>query len=101
MAVLTRFPAGWRTFPTQQLAFIPRALHKSAASEALEIPVPGEEALSAQLVVPGVLDKPSSRSLKTEIKSLKEMPGPGMLSNLFEFFWRDGFSRIHEIQVII
>ncbi|KAM4626738.1 cytochrome P450 27C1 [Discoglossus pictus] len=26
------------------------------------------------------------------------MPGPGTLTNLIEFFWRDGFSRIHEIQ---
>ncbi|XP_075037211.1 cytochrome P450 27C1 [Mixophyes fleayi] len=31
-------------------------------------------------------------------KSLKEMPGPSTLTNLVEFFWRDGFSRIHEIQ---
>ncbi|XP_063790040.1 cytochrome P450 27C1 isoform X2 [Pseudophryne corroboree] len=31
-------------------------------------------------------------------KSLKEMPGPSTLTNLTEFFWRDGFSRIHEIQ---
>uniref|UniRef100_A0A3Q4BRP7 Uncharacterized protein n=1 Tax=Mola mola TaxID=94237 RepID=A0A3Q4BRP7_MOLML len=27
------------------------------------------------------------------------MPGPGTLANLIEFFWRDGFSRIHEIQM--
>uniref|UniRef100_A0A3B3DN54 Cytochrome P450, family 27, subfamily C, polypeptide 1 n=1 Tax=Oryzias melastigma TaxID=30732 RepID=A0A3B3DN54_ORYME len=27
------------------------------------------------------------------------MPGPSTLSNLIEFFWRDGFSRIHEIQL--
>ncbi|XP_037552562.1 cytochrome P450 27C1 [Nematolebias whitei] len=99
MAVMTRFPAGWRTFPTQHLVFISRTLHKSAASEALEIPAPGEEALTGRLMVPEVLNKPSYKSLKTEIKSLKEMPGPGMLSNLFEFFWRDGFSRIHEIQM--
>ncbi|KAM9304821.1 cytochrome P450 27C1 [Gastrophryne carolinensis] len=26
------------------------------------------------------------------------MPGPGTLTNLLEFFWRDGFSRIHQIQ---
>ncbi|XP_066465604.1 cytochrome P450 27C1 [Tiliqua scincoides] len=32
------------------------------------------------------------------VKSLKEMPGPKTFSNLVEFFWRDGFGRIHEIQ---
>uniref|UniRef100_A0A8D0C006 Cytochrome P450 family 27 subfamily C member 1 n=1 Tax=Salvator merianae TaxID=96440 RepID=A0A8D0C006_SALMN len=32
------------------------------------------------------------------VKSLKEMPGPKTLSNLIEFFWKDGFGRIHEIQ---
>ncbi|KAM8933776.1 cytochrome P450 27C1 [Pelodytes ibericus] len=26
------------------------------------------------------------------------MPGPSTLTNLYEFFWKDGFSRIHEIQ---
>ncbi|KAG9477549.1 hypothetical protein GDO78_002769 [Eleutherodactylus coqui] len=26
------------------------------------------------------------------------MPGPSTLTNLVEFFWRDGFSRIHELQ---
>ncbi|XP_073404049.1 cytochrome P450 27C1-like [Dendrobates tinctorius] len=31
-------------------------------------------------------------------RSLKEMPGPRTLTNLRELFWRDGFSRIHEIQ---
>ncbi|XP_043934173.1 cytochrome P450 27C1-like [Protopterus annectens] len=33
-----------------------------------------------------------------EVKTLKEMPGPSTLTNLIEFFWRDGFSRIHKIQ---
>ncbi|KAK2853864.1 hypothetical protein Q5P01_006525 [Channa striata] len=32
-------------------------------------------------------------------KTLKEMPGPSTLSNLIEFFWKDGFSRVHEIQL--
>ncbi|XP_018409948.1 PREDICTED: cytochrome P450 27C1 [Nanorana parkeri] len=31
-------------------------------------------------------------------KSLKEMPGPSTFRNLVEFFGKDGFSRIHEIQ---
>ncbi|TSK62674.1 Cytochrome P450 27C1 [Bagarius yarrelli] len=33
------------------------------------------------------------------VKSLREMPGPGAIGNLIEFFYRDGFSRIHEIQM--
>lgn len=33
------------------------------------------------------------------VKSLHEMPGPNTLYNLYEFFWKDGFGRIHEIQV--
>ncbi|XP_067890578.1 cytochrome P450 27C1 [Heterodontus francisci] len=32
-------------------------------------------------------------------KNLSEMPGPSTWSNLVEFFWRDGFSRIHDIQL--
>ncbi|XP_017296078.1 cytochrome P450 27C1 [Kryptolebias marmoratus] len=96
MAVLTRVTTPWRTFPARQLVFIPRALHKSAASEALEIPAPGEGAMPGRLMAPAAAEV---RSLKAAVKSLKEMPGPGTLSNLIEFFWRDGFSRIHEIQM--
>lgn len=32
-------------------------------------------------------------------RSLAAMPGPRTLANLVEFFGKDGFSRIHEIQV--
>ncbi|XP_006258949.1 cytochrome P450 27C1 isoform X1 [Alligator mississippiensis] len=32
------------------------------------------------------------------VRSLQEMPGPNLFCNLYEFFWKDGFSRIHEIQ---
>lgn len=32
-------------------------------------------------------------------RSLAAMPGPRTLANLVEFFCKDGFSRIHEIQV--
>ncbi|XP_056391494.1 LOW QUALITY PROTEIN: cytochrome P450 27C1-like [Hyla sarda] len=35
---------------------------------------------------------------RAQVKSLREMPGPRTLTNLREFFWKDGFSRIHEIQ---
>lgn len=34
-----------------------------------------------------------------KVKTLHEMPGPSTIANLVEFFYRDGFSRIHEIQV--
>ncbi|KAG7482312.1 cytochrome P450 27C1 [Solea senegalensis] len=76
----------------KQLSVILRHLHKSATSEALEISATGEEAMPQRLITPA--DVGGTR----RIKSLKEMPGPSTLSNLVEFFWRDGFSRIHEIQ---
>lgn len=60
-----------------------RLLHKS--SETFGISAAGGEAAAEPLIA--------------TVKSLKEMPGPSTLSNLVEFFWRDGFSRIHEIQV--
>uniref|UniRef100_A0AAQ5XVY7 Cytochrome P450, family 27, subfamily C, polypeptide 1 n=1 Tax=Amphiprion ocellaris TaxID=80972 RepID=A0AAQ5XVY7_AMPOC len=49
--------------------------------------------------MPDTLMAPADVGEKTKVKSLKEMPGPSTLSNLIEFFWRDGFSRIHEIQM--
>lgn len=42
---------------------------------------------------------PSPHPSHRRVKSLQEMPGPKTFSNLVEFFWKDGFSRIHEIQV--
>ncbi|XP_043999470.1 cytochrome P450 27C1 [Gambusia affinis] len=99
MAMLNRFSvACWKSVPAgllnEQLLVVSRALHKSAASEALEISATGEEAMQAgRLIEPAVVREAS------KIKSLKEMPGPSTLSNLIEFFWRDGFGRIHEIQV--
>ncbi|XP_061082749.1 cytochrome P450 27C1 [Conger conger] len=32
------------------------------------------------------------------LKTLKDMAGPSTISNIIDFFFRDGFSRIHEIQ---
>ncbi|KAK6484884.1 cytochrome P450 27C1 isoform X1 [Huso huso] len=49
-------------------------------------------------VLPEMLMQPQARPKEGRVKSLKEMPGPKTLTNLVEFFWRDGFSRIHEIQ---
>lgn len=98
MAILNRFSgACWKSVPTgqlnEQLFLVSRALQKSAASEALEIPAAGGEAMSGRLVAPGVVRE------NRKIKTLQEMPGPSTLSNLIEFFWKDGFSRIHEIQM--
>ncbi|XP_056134713.1 cytochrome P450 27C1 [Lampris incognitus] len=70
-----------------------RALHKTAASEVLRISTAeGEEGMAETLITSAPVGK------KTAAKTLKEMPGPSTLSNLIEFFYRDGFSRIHEIQ---
>ena len=98
MAILNKFTtACWRNFqgdrPNRQLFSILRALHKSAASEALGISAAGEESMAERLIAPADVGE------KATVKTLKEMPGPSTLSNLIEFFWRDGFSRIHEIQV--
>ncbi|XP_029947141.1 cytochrome P450 27C1 [Salarias fasciatus] len=76
-----------------QLVYVLRALHKSATSEALGISATEEEAMSSSLI------RPVDVGEKTRVKTLKEMPGPSTLSNLVEFFWRDGFGRIHEIQM--
>ncbi|MEQ2181020.1 hypothetical protein GOODEAATRI_007087 [Goodea atripinnis] len=97
MAVLNRFTgACWKRVPAgllnEQLLLFTRALHKSAASEALEISTTGDEAMSGRVIATAELRE------KSEIKNLEEMPGPSTLSNLIEFFWRDGFGRIHEIQ---
>lgn len=98
MALLKQFTTAYlRGFQgdrlNKQLFSMLRALHKSAASEALGISAAGEEAMPQRLITPAQVDDNS------RVKTLKEMPGPSTLSNLVEFFWRDGFSRIHEIQV--
>ena len=100
MAILNHFTtACWKTFRgdrlNKQLFFILRALHKSAASEAFGISAAGEEAMPDRLITPEDVGE------KPRIMTLKEMPGPSTLSNLIEFFWRDGFGRIHEIQVMV
>lgn len=76
-----------------QLFFFTRALHKSAASETYGMSTAREGAMPERLI------PTTDVGDKTAIKNLKDMPGPSTLSNLVEFFWRDGFSRIHEIQV--
>ncbi|XP_034733576.1 cytochrome P450 27C1-like [Etheostoma cragini] len=98
MAILNHFTtACWKNLQcnrlNKQLFFILRTLHKSAASKEFGISADGEKAMPERLITPADVD------MKTKIKSLKEMPGPSALSNLMEFFWRDGFSRVHEIQM--
>lgn len=73
------------------------ALLKSATSESLRVCATGEETFPEGLITPGTGADVVGK--ETRIKSLKEMPGPSAISNLVEFFYRDGFSRIHEIQV--
>lgn len=89
----------WKNFQgdqlNKQLFYAVRSLHKSVASEALGISAAEDESM------PNTLIKPAEVSDKTQIKTLKEMPGPNTMSNLIEFFWKDGFSRIHEIQVMV
>lgn len=86
---------------SQQLFYALRALHKSAAaSEALRISATEEEEEEAAMTRgAGILTPAVEVGERAGIKSLKEMPGPSTLSNLVEFFWRDGFSRIHQIQM--
>ena len=92
-------PTCWKNLKgdrlNNQLFFIVRALHKSAASKAFGISAAGEEAIPERLITPADVGE------KTRIKTLQEMPGPSTLSNLIEFFWKDGFGRIHEIQVMM
>uniref|UniRef100_A0A6J0UNZ8 Cytochrome P450 27C1 isoform X2 n=1 Tax=Pogona vitticeps TaxID=103695 RepID=A0A6J0UNZ8_9SAUR len=57
-----------------------------------------EEMMMAASEGAGGFLHPSPHPSHQRVKSLKEMPGPKTLSNLVEFFWKDGFSRIHEIQ---
>ncbi|KAF0042968.1 hypothetical protein F2P81_004305 [Scophthalmus maximus] len=63
---------------------------QSAASEALGVSAAQEETMPQRLITPEDVGT---------VKTLNEMPGPSTVSNLVEFFWRDGFSRIHEIQL--
>lgn len=85
----------WRNFQgdrcNKQMLFALRCLHKSATS--------GTFGISREEAIPERLITPKDAAQKKSVKPLAEMPGPGTVSNLIEFFWRDGFSRIHEIQV--
>ncbi|KAL7890731.1 hypothetical protein AOLI_G00002070 [Acnodon oligacanthus] len=71
------------------------ALHGSASSRSLE-------ATTATAAPAAPAAQPSLSEELAEgrrVKSLREMPGPSAIGNLVEFFYRGGFSRIHEIQL--
>ncbi|XP_060891652.1 cytochrome P450 27C1 [Labrus mixtus] len=97
MALLNNFTACLKHFQGDrlhnQVFFFLRAVHKSAASESYGVSPAREGAMPERIITAAEVGE------KTQIKSLKEMPGPSTLSNLIEFFWRDGFSRIHNIQL--
>ncbi|KAF4111929.1 cytochrome P450 27C1 [Onychostoma macrolepis] len=70
-------------------------LHKSVASGSLEIAAHSQADLKEENMV-----RPVGEEQKVErVKTLHEMPGPSTMANFIEFFYRDGFSRIHEIQL--
>lgn len=80
-------------------------LPKLSSSQSLEVqnnsPAAAENKGEEMVADPGRaggLLKPTPHRLG-RVKSLREMPGPNTLYNLYEFFWKDGFGRIHEIQV--
>lgn len=70
------------------------SLHRTATSGSLRVAAEH----SADSLVPPAAEVGDVEK-GTRVKSLKEMPGPSAIGNLVEFFYRDGFARIHEIQV--
>ncbi|CAL8381460.1 unnamed protein product [Arctogadus glacialis] len=92
-----------RRLVSERHYFSLRALHKSASSDAPPITAAREETLRPGLIRPETLRpgliRPETLEDVSRVKTLKEMPGPSTFGNLVEFFFRDGFSRIHEIQM--
>lgn len=80
----------------QLQSVVGREMHKSAASGPLSMDSAGEHALPDGLMSPTPVEIGKQAA---KLKSLREMPGPSAVGNLYEFFYRDGFSRIHEIQM--
>ncbi|XP_066856167.1 cytochrome P450 27C1 isoform X4 [Anser cygnoides] len=99
-------PLEWeRTYFYQELfACGFHQLPKLSSSPSLEVPDKSPGAAANKAPGPaagsggagGLLEPPRQRLGR--VKSLQEMPGPNTLYNLYEFFWKDGFGRIHEIQ---
>ncbi|KAM6398271.1 cytochrome P450 27C1 isoform 3-T3 [Pluvialis apricaria] len=95
-----------RTYFFCHAIFVSRShqLPKLSSSPSLEVqsdpPAAAENKGAAMVAAPrrrGELRQPAPHRLG-RVKSLREMPGPNTLCNLYEFFWKDGFGRIHEIQ---
>lgn len=72
------------------------ALHGSSTSRSLDSAATAASTAAPAAEHPGLSGEVAEGR---QVKSLREMPGPGAISNLIEFFYRDGFSRIHEIQL--
>ncbi|XP_063068132.1 cytochrome P450 27C1 [Engraulis encrasicolus] len=70
------------------------ALHKTPSSDSVRVATDHD---ADSLVPPAIQMQEEGKA--TRVKSLKEMPGPSAVGNLVEFFYRDGFARIHEIQM--
>nr|P0DOX0.1 RecName: Full=Cytochrome P450 27C1; AltName: Full=All-trans retinol 3,4-desaturase [Aquarana catesbeiana] len=84
----------------QRMRMMMKALLRFRATR-LDSEMMGGWRRGAQRLAAGVVE--GQRTLPQEgaaagPRNLKEMPGPSTFRNLLEFFWRDGFSRIHEIQ---
>lgn len=74
-------------------------LPKLAGSQTLELQNDSAAAAANKGEEPGAEPGLRTPRRRSRVKSLHEMPGPNTLYNLYEFFWKDGFGRIHEIQV--
>ncbi|XP_071666989.1 cytochrome P450 27C1 isoform X3 [Patagioenas fasciata] len=73
-------------------------LPKLAGSQTLELQNDPAAAAANKGEEPGAEPGLRTPRRRSRVKSLHEMPGPNTLYNLYEFFWKDGFGRIHEIQ---
>ncbi|XP_064926731.1 cytochrome P450 27C1 isoform X6 [Columba livia] len=76
-------------------------LPKLAGSQTLEMQNDSAAAAANKGEEPGAEPGLRTPRRRSRVKSLHEMPGPNTLYNLYEFFWKDGFGRIHEIQFVV
>ncbi|XP_038646036.1 cytochrome P450 27C1 isoform X2 [Scyliorhinus canicula] len=78
-------------------ACVPRVLQAALrpSSPGQAVPLRGTKGGVGTLV--GQSSPPAAKPQR--VRDLSEMPGPGTWSNLVEFFLKNGFSRIHDIQL--
>lgn len=81
---------------SENALFLLAAAHNHRLYSSRSVPELEENVLAGNLAAKPA---PAKEDKDSRVKSIKEMPGPSTTSNLIEFFYRDGFSRIHEIQV--